>query len=179
MLREEHENDSVLLHQLLVLSGLLSSSTLCTDALSHTSSISLAYEIRVRPRRLLVQPPRRQYSLNVHGKPPCIHPRLGTPADGDARGRPAEIRMPSDARRLSPRCQPAEIRFPRDARRLSPRCQPAGIAETLSPLAGNAWQCCPCVVNFDRSCPCPCLPLLSGLPLPLPWPFPTPFRIVF
>ena len=65
----------------------LSSSALCTDALSQNT---LSGErIRGRPRRLLLQPPRRQDSLNVHGKPPCIHPRLGTPAAGDARGRSA------------------------------------------------------------------------------------------
>jgi hypothetical protein len=59
----------------------MSSSAVCTDALSHTSRIRLAGNSSGPARRLLLLSPRRQYSLNVHDKPPCVHPRLGLAGD--------------------------------------------------------------------------------------------------
>ena len=74
--REEPENDSVLVHQLLELVCFVH-----RCIVTHQQKTLSREFIRSRPRRLLLLPPRRQYSLNVHGKPPCVHPRLGLAGD--------------------------------------------------------------------------------------------------
>ena len=74
--REEPENDSVLVHQLLALVCFVH-----RCIVTHQQKTLSREFIRSRPRRLLLLPPRRQYSLNVHGKPPCVHPRLGLAGD--------------------------------------------------------------------------------------------------
>jgi hypothetical protein len=92
--REEHENDSVLLHQLLELVCFVHRCIVTKQTMhrcivcfvnrcivTHQQHTLSGERIRARLRRLLLQPPRRQDSLNVNRKPPCIHPRLGLAGD--------------------------------------------------------------------------------------------------